>query len=117
IRVINLSVGAAVTESYTADPLCLAAKRAVDAGIVVVAAAGNLGKNPTTNNIQYGAISAPGNSPWVLTVGAYSHNGTLTRVDDTIANYSSRGPTQVDHLAKPDLVATGTGIVSLAVPG
>ena len=45
IRVINLSVGAAVTESYTTDPLTLAAKRAVDAGIVVVAAAGNLGKN------------------------------------------------------------------------
>ena len=45
IRVANLSVGAAVTESYRTDPLTLAAKRAVDAGIVVVAAAGNLGRN------------------------------------------------------------------------
>ena len=44
IRVINLSVGARVTESYETDPLTLAAKRAVDAGIVVVAAAGNLGQ-------------------------------------------------------------------------
>ena len=35
----------AVTESYKTDPLTLAAKRAVDAGIVVVTAAGNLGKN------------------------------------------------------------------------
>ena len=45
VRVVNLSVGAAVTESYRTDPLTLAAKRAVDAGIVVVTAAGNLGKN------------------------------------------------------------------------
>src|SRR5688572_12297556 len=43
IRVINLSLGAGVYESYNTDPLTLAAKRAVDAGIVVVAAAGNLG--------------------------------------------------------------------------
>ena len=43
IRVINLSVGAAVTESYETDPLTLAAKRAVDSGIVVVTAAGNFG--------------------------------------------------------------------------
>ena len=47
IRVINLSVGSSITESYNTDPLALAAKRAVDAGIVVVAAAGNLGKNAT----------------------------------------------------------------------
>ena len=44
IRVINLSVGAAVTESFLTDPLTLAAKHAVDAGIVVVSAAGNFGK-------------------------------------------------------------------------
>ena len=44
IRVINLSVGARITESYETDPLTLAAKRAVDAGIVVVTAAGNLGQ-------------------------------------------------------------------------
>src|SRR4029078_12661367 len=42
IRVINLSVGAAVTESYKTDPLTLAAKRAVDAGIVGVGAVGEL---------------------------------------------------------------------------
>jgi serine protease AprX len=115
IRVINLSVGAAVTESYTTDPLCLAAKRAVDAGIVVVTAAGNLGKNATTGHVQYGGITAPGNAPWVLTVGAYSHEGTLTRTDDKMGLYSSRGPTAVDFGAKPDVVATGTGIVSLSV--
>ena len=44
IRVVNLSVAAGVYESYDTDPLTLAAKRAVDAGIVVVAAAGNNGR-------------------------------------------------------------------------
>ncbi|MGH9313984.1 MAG: S8 family peptidase [Vicinamibacterales bacterium] len=115
IRVINLSVGAAVTSSYEHDPLTLAAKQAVDAGIVVVVAAGNLGKN-AAGEIQYGAITAPGNAPWVLTVGASNHEGTVLRYDDTIARYSSRGPTAIDYLAKPDLVAPGTGTVSLSDP-
>ncbi len=91
LRVVNLSVGAAVTESYKTDPLTLAAKRAVDAGIVVVTAAGNLGKN-RLGQTQYGAISAPGNAPWVLTVGASSHEGTVSRADDVMASFSSRGP-------------------------
>jgi hypothetical protein len=65
---------------------------------------------------QYGAITAPGNAPWVLTVGASSTMGTTDRRDDTIALYSSRGPTMVDFLSKPDLVAPGSGIVSLSNP-
>ncbi len=113
IRVINLSVGAAVTESYNTDPLAQAAKKAVDAGIVVVAAAGNLGKNKL-GQTQYGGITAPGNAPWVLTVGASSHMGTIWRYDDTMAGYSSRGPSAIDFAAKPDLVAPGTGTVSLS---
>ncbi len=115
IRVVNLSVGAAVTESYNTDPLTLAAKRVVDAGIVVVTAAGNLGKN-AAGNLQYGGITAPGNAPWVLTVGASSHQGTVSRLDDIMASYSSRGPTAIDFEAKPDVVAPGTGMVSLADP-
>jgi serine protease AprX len=116
IRVINLSVGAAVSESYLTDPLTLAAKQAVDAGIVVVTAAGNLGRNGA-GQTQYGGITAPGNAPWVLTVGASSHQGTVWRNDDVIGGYSSRGPTAVDYLAKPDVVAPGTGTVSLSAPG
>jgi serine protease AprX len=116
IRVINLSVGAAVTESYKTDPLTLAAKRAVDAGIVVVTAAGNLGKN-SLGQAQYGAIGAPGNAPWVLTVGAYSHEGTVWRSDDVMADFSSRGPSAFDYEAKPDIVAPGVGTVSLSDPG
>jgi serine protease AprX len=115
IRVINMSLGAGVYESYNTDPLTLAAKRAVDAGIVVLAAAGNLGK-AANGQPQYGAIGAPGNAPWVITVGASSTNGTVRRQDDTIAGFSSRGPTMYDYAAKPDLVAPGYGTISLSDP-
>ena len=115
LRVLNLSVGAAVTESYETDPLTLTARHAVEAGLVVVAAAGNFGKN-ANGEIQYGGITAPGNAPWVLTVGAYSTMGTPMLDDDRVAGYSSRGPTAYDYAAKPDVVAPGTGIVSLASP-
>jgi serine protease AprX len=115
IRVINLSVGAGVYESYNTDPLALAARRAVDAGIVVVAASGNLGRN-SAGETQYGGITSPGNAPWVLTVGATSHNGTAQRSDDAIAPFSSRGPSWIDFSAKPDVVAPGVGIESLSEP-
>src|SRR5262249_32514650 len=90
IKVVNLSVGARVTESFWTDPLTIAAKALTDKGITVVAAAGNFGKNKL-GQLQYGAITAPGNAPWVLTVGASSTNGTLTRSDDTLAAFSSNG--------------------------
>ena len=115
IRVINVLVGAGIYESYWTDPLTLAARRAVDAGIVVVAAAGNLGKNDEGES-QYGGISAPGNAPWVITVGASNHRRTASRDDDVMASWSSRGPTYIDFGAKPDLIAPGTGTVSLSDP-
>ena len=116
IRVVNMSVGARITESYWTDPLALAARALTDRGIVVVTAAGNFGKN-AAGQLQYGGITAPANAPWVLTVGASSTNGTLTRYDDTMAGFSSSGPTNIDFGAKPDLVAPGTGTVSLAAAG
>ncbi len=116
LRVINLSVAAGVYESYTTDPLTLAAKRAVEAGIVVVSAAGNVGRG-ADGRPRYGAIGAPGNAPWVITVGASSHNGTVDRGDDTVAGFSSRGPGAIDFQAKPDIVAPGVGIESLTDAG
>jgi serine protease AprX len=115
IRVVNVSIGAGVYESYDTDLLTIAAKRVAEAGVVVVAAAGNNGKSGGA--IQYGGIMAPGNAPWVLTVGASSHQGTVDRADDIMAVFSSRGPAVVDYLAKPDLVAPGVGIESLSSPG
>lgn len=115
IRVINLSVATGVFESYHTDALTLAARRAVNAGIVVVAAAGNVGAGPN-GGAQYGGITSPGNAPWVLTVGAASHEGTSPRSNDTLARFSSRGPTWIDFAAKPDLVAPGVGTESLSDP-
>jgi hypothetical protein len=82
---------------------------------VVVASAGNHGRSADLRT-QYGGITAPGNAPWVLTVGASSHMGTTDRSDDTIAPFSSRGPGAVDAGAKPDIVAPGVGTESLSDP-
>ena len=114
IRVVNLSVATGVYESYDMDPLTRAARAAVKTGIVVVAAAGNNGKSPK-GTLQYGGITSPGNEPSVLTVGASSHMGTIDRADDTMAAFSSRGPSAIDTGAKPDVVAPGVGIESTAV--
>src|SRR5262249_51146373 len=116
IRIVNLSVATGVYESYVFDPLTVAAERVVSAGIVVVAAAGNFGRDSGGRTV-YGGITAPGNAPWVLTVGASSHMGTVDRSDATIAAFSSRGPTAIDRAAKPDVVAPGVGIEALSAPG
>jgi serine protease AprX len=115
IRIANLSIGAGVYESADVDPLTVAARRAVEAGVVVVAAAGNLGRR-SDGTPRAASITAPGNAPWVLTVGASSHMGTIDRSDDIVAPFSSRGPTAYDGLAKPDIVAPGVGIESLSAP-
>lgn len=116
IRIINLSVAAPVYESYNTDPLTQAVRRAVEAGIVVITAAGNLGRD-ASGATQYGGITAPGNAPWALTVGASDDKGTPDGSDDTVAAFSSRGPALIDGSAKPDLVAPGVGIESLGDAG
>lgn len=117
IRVINLSLGRPVFESYRLDPLCQAVEAAWKAGIVVVVSAGNDGRDNSHGNEGYGTISAPANDPFVITVGSMKTEGTPTRTDDLIASYSSKGPTQVDHIVKPDVVAPGNLVVSLLVKG
>jgi subtilisin family serine protease len=119
IRVVNMSLGMPAIESYMTDPLCQATKALHDAGIVTVVAAGNYGVSPS-GETAYGSITSPGNSPWVITVGAVNDQGTPERSDDTVASYSSRGPTRsfdaatglYDHLPKPDVMATGNHIVA-----
>jgi serine protease AprX len=117
IRVINMSLGRPVFESYTLDPVCQAVESAWQAGIVVVVAAGNRGRDNSMGTHGFATIGAPGNDPAVITVGATRTMDTATRVDDAIASYSSKGPTLVDHLVKPDLVAPGNRIVSLRDAG
>jgi len=117
IRVINLSLGREVFEPAAQDPLCQAVEAAWKAGIVVVAAAGNDGRDNSLGNKGYGTIAAPGNDPYVITVGAMKTMGTITRSDDLIASYSAKGPTAFDHFAKPDIVAPGNKIVSTMPTG
>src|SRR5258708_13458744 len=42
--------------------------------------------------------------------------GTPTRSDDTIASYSSKGPTAYDYVVKPDIVAPGNQVISTLAP-
>jgi serine protease AprX len=113
IRVINLSLGRPFYESYTQDPLCQAVEQAWKAGIVVVVAAGNDGRNNSIGTDGYGTIEAPGNDPYVITVGAMKTMQTYEKSDDFIASYSSKGPTAIDFVVKPDVVAPGNQVVSL----
>jgi serine protease AprX len=116
IRVINLSLGHAVTDYAAHDPLCLAVERAVASGIVVVVAAGNDGRAENFAR-RLGGITSPGNTTGALTVGAITTWGTVNRADDTVADYSSRGPTKYDFNVKPDLAAPGSAIISLEAAG
>ena len=110
IRVINLSLGAPVLQPFRDDPLCEAVERATRAGILVVAAAGNNGQ--TEDGIpQFGLITSPGNSPYALTVGALDTHYTAQRSDDTLAAWSSKGPTRFDLVLKPDVAAPGAHVV------
>ena len=115
IKIINVSLGHPVMESERDDPLCQAVRRATDAGILVTVAAGNAGKTLEGTPIV-GGIFSPGNSPYALTVGAINTQQTVIRSDDVMATYSSRGPTLIDGVLKPELVAPGSKIVG-PVPG
>ena len=116
IRIINLSLGRPVAEPVETDPLCQAVSRAVRAGIVVVASAGNNGVTATGARVL-GGISSPGNSPDVITVGALDTRGTADRNDDRVADFSSRGPTRFDFNVKPDVVAPARGSSRRSRPG
>jgi serine protease AprX len=110
IRVLNLSLVAPVQSPYFADPVNQAAMQAWASGIVVVTAAGNSGSDPLS-------IGVPGNTPYVITVGAFTDNYTPNDWnDDYLTPFSAAGPT-LDNFVKPDLVAPGGHIVSTMLPG
>lgn len=105
-KIINLSLGTPAHSSCEKDPLCRAVEKAVSAGITVIVAAGNSGPDE-------GTILSPGISNKVITVGAVDDKKTIDPSDDTLADFSSRGPT-VDGLNKPDILAPGVNIESLS---
>jgi len=110
IDVLSLSWGIDVGGSSDgSDPYSAGLDKLVDAGVIVVVAAGNDG--PSNDGFTgLGAASK------VITVGATDDQDTIDRSDDIIASYSSRGPRKdngdadpCDEL-KPDVCAPGTGI-------
>lgn len=99
IRVANLSIGTADVGSE--DPLVRMSEALWDAGVVVVAAAGNGGPDAST-------ITSPGSSRKIITVGAVedSHCPYIAK-----ASFSGRGPTS-ECVVKPNILAAGHDIVS-----
>ncbi len=100
-------------------PVCVECERLVDSGVVVVAAAGNLGyQSFETQSGSYEGYTAfsitdPGNADGVITVGATHRYRPHTY---GVSFFSSRGPTG-DGRLKPDLVAPGERIESCLPDG
>ncbi len=110
IKVMNLSLSAPVQSPYWADPLNIAVMKAWEAGITVVAAAGNTGPAPMT-------VGVPGNNPYVITVGAFTDNYSPENWDDDyITPFSATGPT-LDGFIKPDVIAPGAHMTAIMLPG
>jgi len=109
LRVLNMSFSGPVSSYYWEDPLNQAVMKAWQAGIVVVASAGNKGPAPMT-------IGVPGNVPYIITVGAMTDNySTDINNDDKLATFSSAGPTY-EAFIKPEILAPGghiSGLMSL----
>jgi serine protease AprX len=114
IRVINLSYGAAGAQPYTIDPLAKAVENAWEAGIVVVAAAGNDGKK--TDH-----LTNPGYDPHIITVSAIldeeAHKKDHCRQDKTKWKTTDYGSHADKKERQPDLYTPGSTVVSLRNPG
>jgi serine protease AprX len=106
LKVLNMSFSGPARSYYWEDPLNQAVMKAWQAGIVVVASAGNSGPDPMT-------IGVPGNVPYIITVGAMTDNYTADyAADDKVATFSAAGPT-VEGFVKPEIVAPGGHLTGL----
>jgi serine protease AprX len=103
IRVINLSYGSASVLPYAVDPIAAAVERAWQAGIVVVAAVGNDGR-------QMRSLASPANDPYVVAVAAAEASNGGDRF--TVPTWASSG----DGVRNPDVSAPGAHIISLRSP-
>jgi serine protease AprX len=106
IRVANFSLHSAYANSFMFDPLDKAVEKLWFSGIVVVAAAGNYGVDGQPSGMPF----APGNDPFIITVGADDIDGSVSTMNDLAAPWSAYGYT-LDGFAKPDLAAPGRFIV------
>jgi len=105
IDIISMSLGGYASESYKDDPVAQAVEAAVGKGIITCIAAGNSGPSGQS-------IGTPATAPHVISVGALDDQGTIEREDDKLAYFSSRGPTRVDGLPKPDILTPGVRITA-----
>jgi serine protease AprX len=110
IKVANFSLHAVNKASVMFDPLDQAVEKLWLNGVVVVAASGNYGKPGAPSGVNF----APGNDPFVITVGATDIGTSLGSADDVAAPFSAWGYTP-DGFSKPDMGAPGRYIVG-AVP-
>jgi serine protease AprX len=110
IRVANFSMAGASSVSFRNNPLDKAVESLWFHGIVVVAASGNYG----TGTGQVDMSKAPGNDPFVITVGATDQNQTSDPLDDTTPYWSAYGHT-MDGFGKPDVAAPGRYMIA-AIP-
>jgi serine protease AprX len=102
IRVANFSLHSAAFNHFYNDPLDLAVEKLWFNGIFVVAAAGNYGSAAGPSGVMH----APGNDPFVMTVGAVDIGNKVAVGDDRNASWSAYGYTE-DGFAKPELGAPG----------
>src|SRR2546430_2683906 len=111
IKVANFSLHSGAKNHFYNDPLDRAVEQLWFNGVFVVAAAGNYG-NP---NGPSGVMFAPGNDPFVMTVGAVDLGNSIKPNDDKAAPWSAWGYTE-DGFRKPELGAPGrymTGAVPM----
>jgi len=106
IKVANFSLHSSVANSFMYDPLDKAVERLWFNGVTVVAAAGNYGYPDRPSGVPF----APGNDPFVITVGASDTGKSVSTNDDTSAPWSAWGYT-LDGFAKPDISAPGRYMV------
>jgi serine protease AprX len=111
IRVANFSLHASRPASVFFDPLDQAVEKLWLNGVVVVAAAGNYAVDGAPSGVPY----APGNDPFVLTVGATDIHNSVGDGDDFNAPWSAYGYTP-DGFAKPDVAAPGRYMVGAVSP-
>jgi serine protease AprX len=110
IRVLNLSYGTNSSLWFGVDPLAFAVEQAWDAGIVVVAAAGNSGYQSKGSSP---ALADPAFDKRIIAVGASDAMGTATLVDDTVPDFSAAAKT--GSARAPDFVAPGVHLQGLRV--
>jgi Subtilase family len=110
IRVANFSLHASRPSNFTNDPLDKAVEKLWFGGVVVVAAAGNYGVTGGPSGVKF----APGNDPFVITVGALDLEGSVSPFRHEVPSWSAYGRTY-DGFMKPEVSAAGRYIIG-AIP-